>query len=144
MQHIHSPTRKDDEICCRSCGIVLGSATISIEMPNSFVGEELIYPGLDRLMVGIALEKSIDWKFQDNRQIKDYQNVLARFVDLCNKEGLPKRIAYETMTRLLKKRRGMYSYRLQIRELIDVLKQDYRFLYKVKSIQQKYEMVSGI
>lgn len=112
-------------------------------MPNSSIGGELIYPGLDKLMVGLSLERSSTWRHQTNEQLKDYQRVLANFLDLCKKEGLPDRIGYETMVRLLKKKRGMYSYRLQIREFLDVMSEDYRLLNKVNVIKSKYEMVSG-
>lgn len=142
MLHEHSPIRRDDEICCGSCGIVLGMVSVNIELPLSNIGGELVYPGLDKLMVGLSLERSSTWKFQTNEQLKDYQKVLSNFLDLCKKEGIPERIGYETMVRLLKKKRGMYSFRLQMREFLDVMKEDYRLLNKVNILKSKYEMAA--
>lgn len=144
MLHEHTPIRKDDEVCCGSCGIVLGNISISIEMPNSHIGGELVYPGLDKLMVGLSLERSSTWRFQTNEQLKDYQKVLSNLLDLCKKEGIPERVGYETMVRLLKKKRGMYSFRLQMREFMDVMREDYRLLNKVNILKSKYEMAASI
>lgn len=144
MIHQHNPIRKDDEVCCGSCGEVLYFTNIDSYLQNSFIGEELVYPGLDVLMVGLSLERSSNWKLQRNQQLKDYQRVLANFLDLCQKEGVPERIGYETMVRLLKKKRGLYSFRLQMREFLDVMREDYRLLNKVNMIKSKYELASNI
>lgn len=145
MQHEHNPIRLDNEICCGSCGIVLDNINDEIqETPDTKLGYEYSYPGLNTLMVGLALERSMNWKFQKNSKLRDYQNLLNNLKDLCNKEGLPEYVPYETMKRLLKKKRGLYSYRLQIRELLDVLNDDNRLVFKVRMIKSKYEMASSI
>lgn len=142
--HHHTPIRKDDEICCRTCGEVLDQVVeVSEEKSASHIGGELSAYGLNTMMVGHALERSMNWHHQTNQNLVNYQRVLDRFVDICKKHYIPEKIAYETMRRLLKKKRGLYSYRLQIREFIDVMKEDFRYFYKVKEIQEAYEMVAG-
>lgn len=145
MLHEHTPIRKDDEICCGSCGIVLGSSyDYSQQSPDQKIGYEFAYPGLSKLMVGLSLERSMNWKNQDNRQLRDYQNLLINLQKLCSNENLPEYVAFETMKRLLKKKRGLYSYRLQIRELLDVLNDDNRLVFKVRMVKSKYEMATSI
>ena len=144
MIHEHIPIRKDNEIGCSSCGMILDSISDSIEIPLSNIGGELVYPGLDRLMLGLSLERSMNWKNQENKQLRDYQNLLNNFKKLCNTENLPEYVAYETMKRLLKKKRGLYSYRLQIKELIDVLQDDNRLVFKVRAIKLKYENATPV
>lgn len=145
MLHEHTPIRKDNDVCCGSCGMVLGSiyddSQISIDQT---IGGEYGYPGLSKLMIGNVLEKSMNWKSQDMRQYRDYQNLLNNLKDLCKKESLPEYVAFETMKRLLKKKRGLYSYRLQIRELLDVLNDDNRLVFKLKSIKEKYGVPLGL
>lgn len=145
MLHEHTPIRKDDDVCCGSCGMVLGSSyEYPRELPNQNVGGEYGYPGLSKLMIGNVLEKSMNWKTQDMRQYRDYQNLLNNLKTLCSKEHLPEYVAFETMKRLLKKKRGLYSYRLQIRELLDVLNDDNRLVFKVRVIKEKYGIVLGV
>lgn len=145
MLHEHTPIRKDDDMCCGSCGVVLGSAyDYSRESPDQSIGGEYGYPGLSKLMVGNVLEKSMNWKTQDMRQYRDYQNLLNNLKTLCKKENLPEYVAFETMKRLLKKKRGLYSYRLQIRELLDVLNDDNRLVFKVRVIKEKYGSPMGL
>lgn len=139
MLHSHTPITNNNEVICGSCGIVLGSVIDS----SSSSEYNPYYCGIDILMVGTSLEQSINWKFQDNRGLVNKQRILSRFLDITKKYGLNDRIAYETMRRLLKKKKGMYSYKLQIQELLDVLNQDYRFIYKAKAIQQEYQNISG-
>lgn len=143
--HEHTPIRKDNEIGCSSCGMVLGDIPDDVRVtPDTIIGGEYAYPGLNTLMVGLALERSMNWHFQKNSKLRDYQNLLNNFKDLCKKENLPEYVAFETMKRLLKKKRGLYSYRLQIRELLDVLQDDNRLVFKVRLIKSKYEMASSI
>lgn len=144
MQHVHVPIQSGDEVCCYRCGEVLDRSVEYPDKQQSTIGGELIYPGLDVLMVGLSLERSMNWKNQTNEALRDYQNLLNKFLDLCKKESLPDMVAYETVKRLLKKKRGLYSYRLQIKELLDVLRDDNRLVFKVNMIKHKYEMVSGI
>jgi|SRR6185312_83220 len=144
MLHEHKPIRKDHEICCSSCGIILELIPETIEMPISNFGGELVYPGLDKMMLGLGLERSMNWKSQTNESIRDYQNLLNNFKKLCNAENLPEYVAYETIKRLLKKKRGLYSYRLQIKELIDVLQDDNRLVFKVRTIKLKYENATPV
>jgi len=145
MLHQHEPVQIEHEVCCISCGVVLGN--ISHELPISadlIVGGEYGYPGLSKLMVGNVLEKSVNWKTQDMRQYRDYQNLLNNLKTLCGKEHLPEYVAYETLKRLLKKKRGLYSYRLQIREMLDVLNDDNRLVFKVRTIKEKYGTPVGL
>jgi len=143
--HQHVPIQKDDEVCCRDCGQVLDTIIQqSDESNNSHIGGELSAYGLNTMMVGHALERSMNWHHQTNQNLINYQRVLDRFTNICKKHYIPEKVAYETMRRLLKKKRGLYSYRLQIREFLDVLREDFRFTYKAKEIQQIYEMASGI
>lgn len=142
--HSHTPVQNDDEICCSTCGEVLDQTVENIDdhSPSNIGGEYSAF-GLNTMMVGLSLERSMNWHHQKNQNLVNYQRVLDRFIDICHKHYIPDKIAYETMRRLLKKRRGLYSYRLQIREFIDVMKEDYRYFIKVKEIQQAYEMVTG-
>ena len=145
MHHEHTPIRKDHEIACGSCGIVLDVVyEDKIETPDVTIGAEYAYPGLSTLMLGLGLERSMNWKLQKNTRIRDYQNLLNNFKKLCNTENLPEYVAYETMKRLLKKKRGLYSYRLQIKELIDVLQDDNRLVFKVRTIKLKYENATPV
>ena len=145
MLHEHTPIRKDNDVCCGSCGMVLGSSyEDSQQSIDQSIGGEYGYPGLSKLMIGNVLEKSMYWKTQDMRQYRDYQNLLNNLKALCNKEHLPEYVAFETMKRLLKKKRGLYSYRLQIRELLDVLHDDNRLVFKVLVIKEKYGNPLGL
>lgn len=137
--HDHTPVRREHEIICNSCGIVLDDFIEEPSLSNVTIGAEYSYPGLNTLMVGLAFERSMNWKNQNNAKIRDYQNLLNNFKKLCNNENLPEYVAFETMKRLLKKKRGLYSYRLQIKELLDVLQDDNRLVFKVKTIKLKYE-----
>ena len=139
----HTPIRRDNEIGCSSCGIVLDNIYDDEKITaDTKVGAEYVYPGLSTLMVGLALERSMNWQYQKNTKLRDYQNLLNNLKNLCSKEHLPEYVAYETMKRLLKKKRGLYSYRLQIRELLDVLQDDNRLVFKVRAIKLKYEMAA--
>lgn len=145
MHHEHTPIRRDNEIGCSSCGIVLDSIPDEVrESPDTQIGGEYAYPGLNTLMVGLALERSMNWHYQKNTKLRDYQNLLNNLKTLCNKEHLPEYVAFETMKRLLKKKRGLYSYRLQIRELLDVLHDDNRLVFKVLVIKEKYGNPLGL
>lgn len=135
LQHEHMPVSRDHEICCGSCGMVLGT---NQEMPENT--ESGYYFGLDTLMVGTSLAQLKYWKFSKNKELRNKQNVLNGLLKIATEHDLDKRYAYETMRRLLKKNRGMYSFRLQMRELLEVLSMDYRLTYKIKAIKLQYEL----
>lgn len=143
MIHEHTPIRKDHEICCNACGIVLEQVH-DASIPHTNIQSELIYPGLNTMMLGLSLERTGYLSSGFNKNLVNYQRVLSRFLDITKEYALGDRIAYETMRRLLKKKRGLYSYRLQIKELIDVLNSDYRYTYKARAIREKYAQVTGI
>ena len=122
--------------------MVLDTVQESLQVGSGF------YPGLDTLMVGSSLEQTINWRFQTNQELRHKQQVLSNLLKITKEYALPDRIAYETMRRLLKKKKGMYSFKWQIRELLDVLMSNdetkLRYVYKYRAIKDKYETVTGI
>lgn len=138
LQHECIPVVKEHEVCCIKCGIVLDT------VQESPYGETLAYHGLDLLMIQTSFSQLKYWKSNSNKEIKHKQDVLGNLLKITKEYGLPNKIAYETMRRLLKKNRGMYSFRLQIRELLEVINTDYRLFMISRKIKQRYEMALNI
>ncbi|QDI73912.1 hypothetical protein HOV56_gp23 [Nitrosopumilus spindle-shaped virus] len=90
---------------------------------DSFVdfSQEMVYPGLDKLYQMPIQLKNKKWKSNQDRKIITAHRVLESLVNTCDKRGLPRYYAFETMRRLLKINKYLYSYRHQIIELISVL-----------------------
>jgi len=105
---------------------------------------EGIYQGLEILMLGTSLEPSVHWRFQTNREVLNKLRICKRLEDICERYGLDKRLAHETMRRLIKKNRHFYSYKKQMKEFLDVLNSDYRYMYKARAIKKEYEIISGV
>ena len=72
------------------------------------------------LELSVSIRKGMGYHNKD-RKIITAHRVLESLLNTCNKRGLPKYYAFETMRRLLKMNRYLYSYKHQIIELISVL-----------------------
>lgn len=85
------------------------------------MSQEMIYPGLEKIYQLPIQLKSKNWKSNKDRKIITAHRVLESLLNTCDKRGLPKYYAFETMRRLLKLNKYLYSYKHQIIELISVL-----------------------
>lgn len=85
---------------------------------------EGVYPGLEKMMMplelSVSLKKGMGFHNKDKKIITAHK-VLGSLLNICQKRGLPKYYAFETMRRLLKMNKYLYSYKHQIIELISVL-----------------------
>lgn len=87
---------------------------------------EFIYPGLDKIMLPLSLSISLKngRAFHKlDRKIITSHKVLESLLNIVKKRNLPEYYAYETMRRLLKMNKYLYSYKHQVIELISVLQQ---------------------
>lgn len=133
------PVQKDHELLCPGCGAVLKTIEELPESRKIDMGSS----SLSITQLGSTLE---NLKFHSRRDYYDqtFDKALNRLGKICQEFHLPLWIADDTMNRIKKKEKGLFSFREQIKQLLWVL--DYNEIYsaKIKLIKVKYENVSGI
>ena len=93
--------------------------------------KEQIYPGLEQihLPLNMNIYKKQKYLYHKDRKIIAAACVYEKLINVVEKRHLPIYYANETMRRLLKRNKWLYSYKHQIIELIWVLSEtnDIRF-----------------
>lgn len=158
-QHEHVPFTDGHEIICKKCAQVIGSVPersayllsrdelFNGETPQKMNNGEFFMCGLDKMMLPLTVTNKIDfWQDNFDKPLMNYYRVLDRLYLIVERLHLPKYYAVETMRRLLKKDKGLYSLRLQIQELIAVLKNanDKRLDNRIVSLELELSNASGI
>lgn len=82
---------------------------------------EFYFTGLEKIFARNNLTIKITSKKYEDQKLITCQKVMTSLLRTVEKRGLPKYYAFETMRRLLKMNKYLYSYRHQIIELISVL-----------------------
>jgi len=135
------PIHKEHEICCPSCGCVLGSSADSQEneKPQIPVSYEMH-------LLGSAFDKTTKSSSSKERLLRKEEEVLKQLVFITKSYALPEIFAIETFKILKKKNRGFWSEKEPIKQLINILSKDdnYPYIHKKRAIQEKYkEILSG-
>lgn len=139
-----NPIYADHEIICPcGCGVVLQN----IEEPvNNDSGKQTIPPALNVFLLGTAITTNRNFYFNRDKKQIYHEKALRRLRDITKEYSLPDRIAIEAMNVVTKRKRGLYSFHEQIKQLLIILSKDENYMYfpKKNAIKVKYENVTGI
>jgi len=92
-----------------------------MENPTLMAGSTICYHGLEKITYVDLKFVKVSMRTNEDRKIITSQKVLLSLLSTVEKRNLNKYYAYETMRRLLKMNKYLYSYKHQILELISVL-----------------------
>lgn len=114
--------------------------------PLNAIGTETFYAGLDSMMLPIHLSIEIRGHENKDKKLITKHRVLSNLLDLAERQHLPKYYAFETMRRLLKRKKWLYSYKHQIIELIWVLDEtnDIRFKKHIEFLCKEIDYVKPL
>lgn len=134
------PIHIEHEICCPSCGCVLGTANESTESERS-----LVKPNVNIHLLGSALETNVKLSLQRTPQVVFEERTLKLLSNITKQFGLPESFALETFNELKRKKRGFQSETFPIKQLLQILSKDdnYGFFYKTKKLKEYYKNIGG-
>lgn len=135
------PIHKDHEVICPSCGCVLDESvespiTINKDLSNTF----------NKYVLGSAISTNKNYLFNKDKEQIFYEKGMTRMLNIIREFSLPEAFAIDVMNKVKKNRRGLYSEREQIKQLIKILSHDdnYIFIHKMRAIKAKYEKIINI
>jgi len=145
MFHQHKEIEIGNEICCSTCGQVLGTVQESL-IVSSKSHSNFNAPGLEQLMLGTSFNKIGFWQSPENKDLKNKERVGLKLLEICREFHISDDIAYETMRKMLKENRGFYSSHKQIKMLCNVLKnsENVKYILSIGNIVEKYDKITGI
>lgn len=158
-RHAKKPVIVDHEIICADCGVVLDTIEEGAEFKrmDRVYGQdsdihqqkafENLYPGLEKMLLPLTIQNKIGfWRDNFDKPIMNYYRVYDRLLGLASELKLPIFYAKESMRIILKSNKGLYSYKWQIRAMIQAIENanDKRLDAHLKVLEEKIKHVQGI
>jgi len=131
------PIQKEHELICPcGCGCVLSNVEESIHEEE----KSTIPPSLNVYLLGSALENNVTYHFNRDRNQIHEENVLRKLLDITKEYALPDRLAYATFNQLKRNKKGFYSKKQPVKQLISILSKDENYIYfpKMRAIKVRY------
>lgn len=146
--HRHILVVCDHEIVCRLCAQVIEP----VYENSSAIQPDNFWSGLDKMMLAISVSQKVGskqhgfWADHFDRNIINYYRISDRLLLTVEQMGLPKYYAYETMRLLFKTNKHFWSYRGQLKTLLEVMQtaNDKRLAGHIKVIQKRLNNAKGI
>jgi hypothetical protein len=146
--HKHILIVADHELLCKVCGQVMEK----IYQDDTPQTSDNFWAGLDKMMIPLSVQTKVGsrqhgfWVDHFDRKIINYYRIFDRLVNTCEKLGLPKTYANETMRILLKQNKHFWSYKGQLKILLQVIENtnDKRLERARKLVKKDLEKASGI
>ena len=138
------PIQRDHELICPcGCGCVLQNVEESIHDQQE---KQTIPPSLNVFLLGSALDNNVKYHFNRDRNQIHQENVLRKLLDITKEYVLPDRFAYATFNQLKRNKKGFWSEKEPIKQLLLILSKDENYIYfpKMRAIKARYESVNGI